>query len=72
MLVLRLLLTELAQRDLLVVVDDQQRDDAWLKLLRLGPALPHAAELTWLPGLTRLHALLTGARLSRRRRLLRK
>jgi hypothetical protein len=77
--VLRLLLTELTQRDLFVVVDDQQRQNARLKLLRLSARQPRSAELSGLPRLNtlpRLRALswlrsrLIGTRLGRLRRFL--
>jgi hypothetical protein len=55
--VLRGLLTELRQRDLLVVVDDQQGDDAWFELLGLQAGAADLAWLTWLSKLTGLGRL---------------
>jgi hypothetical protein len=71
--VLRCLLPELRQSDLLVVVDDQQGDDTRLELLGLqaGSAkLPWLSRLSELAGLRWLDRLawprLTGARLGLR------
>jgi hypothetical protein len=55
--VLRGLLTELRKRDLLVVVDDQQGDDAWFELLGLQAGAANLAWLSWLSELTGLSGL---------------